>query len=72
MSAYIATFQDPLSTLVEVDFDEAFVIRMMAENPDQSLFHAVYDCLYADGLPEHSSGASAHQGSKTIKPVMTV
>jgi hypothetical protein len=57
MSAHINISSDILSTLVEVDFDKAYVVRMMAESPDDSLFYAIYNCLYSDSPPELTSAA---------------
>lgn len=57
MSTQLATSSDIFSTLVEVDFDKDYVIRMMIQELDSSLFHVIYDCLYADYSTEESSSA---------------
>lgn len=55
MSTCPATSSDILSTLVEVDFDKNYIIHMMERGLDGSLFHVLYDCLYADYSLEESS-----------------
>lgn len=66
MSTHLATSSDILSTLVEVDFDKDYIIRMMMQGRDGSLFHVIYDCLYADCSREESSVSSSASGHKAF------
>ena len=44
-----------LPILVESDFDQSFLLEMIAEEPDETLYRSVYKALYA----EEPSGADA-------------
>ena len=66
MSTHLATSSDIFSTLVEVDFDKDYIIHMMMQGLDGSLFHVIYDCLYADYSPEESSVSSSAPGQKAL------
>lgn len=53
---------DVLSALVEVNFDEIYIAHKMNESPDGSLYHVIYECLFAERPSErhplNSSGVS--------------
>ncbi len=49
---------DILTALVEVNFDRAYVAHKMALSPAGSVYHVIYDCLFADCAPENVSRSS--------------